>query len=62
MSFILRTVLRTVVSTAISAGVTLAVKKVVDSRTKRKPAMPRLTDGRAPAQRKPAQRAKSPDA
>ena len=57
MSFILRTVLRTVVSTAISAGVTLAVKKAVDSRTKRKPATPRLTDGR-----RPAQRAKSPDA
>lgn len=55
MSFILRTLARTVISTAISAGVTLAVKKAVDSRTKRKPATPRLTDAR-----KPAQRAKAP--
>jgi len=51
MSFIVRALARTVISTAVSAVVTLAVKKAVDSRTKRKPATPRLTDARKPAQK-----------
>ena len=63
MGFIARTVGRAVVSTVVSAVVTLAVKEVAERRMKRKQAVPRLTDQRGGgAGKRPAQRAKSPDA
>jgi len=56
MSFLVRTIGRVVISTVVSTVVTLAVKEVAERRTKRKRAVPRLSDERT---RKPAQTAKA---